>query len=148
MKVLIILVVIVALSAVIGAVIVGKSSFEGIVVEKPYEQGLLWDREQHKRMNSGLNIEILNKTFRVGENELLIRLVDKDRRPVKAGDVSVLVSRPSTTTCDRRYNAMSSPDNLYRSSVRLPLYGHWDVKVQVALGQNTVTFESKIFAEK
>jgi nitrogen fixation protein FixH len=112
------------------------------------EQGLLWDKEQHDRMNSGLNVEILNKTFRVGENELLIRLLDRDRRPVKAGDVSVLVSRPSTTTCDRRYNAMSSPDNLYRSSVRLPLYGHWDVKVQIAQGQKTVTFESKIFAEK
>jgi len=38
--------------SVVTTVIVGSRSFEGIVVDKPYERGLSWDREQKERIES------------------------------------------------------------------------------------------------
>ena len=146
MKFLIILVVIIGLSAVFGAIIVGRNSFEGIVAEKPYDYGLLWDKEQKARADSGLHTEIMNKTFRVGENRLIIKLLDRERNVIKGAALTVLVSRPSTTVYDRRYDALPSSDNLYYSAVYLPLYGYWDVKLQVSEGRSTVSFEHKIYA--
>lgn len=49
MKILIIIVGIIGFSAVIGAVIFGMKTFDGLVVDKPYETGLLWDKMQKSR---------------------------------------------------------------------------------------------------
>jgi nitrogen fixation protein FixH len=147
MRLLIIIVVLIGLSAVIGAVIVGKDSFEGIVVERPYEQGLLWEKEEQEKTNSGLDVKILNKEFRVGGNELSLSVVNKVGGMVKPGDISVLVSRPSTAAYDRRYTVTRSADDRYLTSVSFPLYGYWDVKVQILRGRDVVVFKSRVFAE-
>jgi nitrogen fixation protein FixH len=43
-----------ALAATIGALVIGMKSFEGLVVEKPYETGLAWDeiQKQKAKLNS------------------------------------------------------------------------------------------------
>ena len=38
-----------ALAATIGAIVIGMKSFEGLVVEKPYETGLAWDEIKKKK---------------------------------------------------------------------------------------------------
>lgn len=55
MRIAIILICILALAATLGAIVVGMRTFDGLVVEKPYETGLAWDEIQRKKTNPGRN---------------------------------------------------------------------------------------------
>ena len=47
---ILVIVSVLALAATIGALVIGMKSFEGLVVEKPYETGLAWDEIQKQKM--------------------------------------------------------------------------------------------------
>ncbi|HUO75970.1 MAG TPA: FixH family protein [Thermodesulfovibrionales bacterium] len=148
MKILIGIVIMVALAAVVTAVIVGNKSFEGIVVDKPYERGLSWDREQKERTESGLNIEIKNKTFTVGENDLLIQVTDREQKPVPDAILMLTVSRPSSSAYDRTYRFSGGEGGVYSAPVALPLYGHWDLRITIVRNGQNLLFPQKIFVEQ
>jgi len=148
MKILIGIVIIVALTAVVTAVIIGSRSFEGIVVDKPYERGLSWDREQKERSESGLDIVIKNKIFTVGKNDLVIQVTDREQRPVPDAEPTLTVSRPSTNAYNRIYRLTGSKEGLYGTSVELPLYGHWDLQITIVRNRQTLLFQRKIFVEQ
>jgi nitrogen fixation protein FixH len=148
MKTLIGIVTMVALAAVLMAVIVGSRSFEGIVVDKPYERGLSWDREQKDRTESGLNVEIKNSIFTVGKNDLLIQVTDREQKPVPDAILMLTVSRPSTNAYDRTYRLTVSKKGMYGASVELPLYGHWDLQITIVRSEQNLLFPQKIFVEQ
>ena len=148
MKTLIGIVTVVALAAVVTAVIIGNRSFEGIVVEKPYERGLSWDREQRERTESGLNVAIKNKTFRVGRNDLVIEVTDGEQKPVLDAELLLTMSRPSTNTYDRTYRLGAGREGGYRAPVELPLYGHWDLQITIVRNGQDLRFLRKIFVER
>ena len=68
MKAALIIVTLIGLSAVIGAVIVGRSTFDGTVVDRPYERGLEYDAVQREKAASGWSVHIATPSFRVGRN--------------------------------------------------------------------------------
>lgn len=148
MKTVIGIVTMVALAAVVATVIVGSRSFEGIVVDKPYERGLSWDREQTERTESGLKIGINNKTFTVGNNELVIQVTGRGEKPVSDAVLMLTVSRPSTNAYDRIYSLTASKGGIYSASVDLPLYGHWDLRITIARNGQTLLFPQRIFVEQ
>src|SRR5512147_1628402 len=86
---------ILALAATIGTIVVGTRSFEGIVVDKPYETGLAWDETERQKAKLGWKIALVGARFRTGENELIIDAFDKNGRPLTNAAVSATVSRPS-----------------------------------------------------
>jgi len=148
MKTLIVIVIMVGLAAVVTTVIVGSRSFEGIVVDKPYERGLSWDKEQKERTVSGLNIEIKNKTFTVGENDLIIQVTDREGKPVPDAVLMLTVSRPSTNAYDRTYRLEVAKGGMYSASVALALYGHWDLRITIVRNGQNLLFPQKIFVER
>ncbi len=148
MKTLIVIVSVIALSAVFGAVIVGEKVFDGVVVEKPYEQGLLWDRIQENKSELGWNAVIVNKKFLSGDEEVGVSAFDKNGKPLSGATVFLSISRPSTSVHDKKYEAAESREGLYTAAVNFPLYGYWDVKIDVARKDNSSAFEGRIFAEK
>jgi len=148
MKALIIIVTVIALSAVIGSVIVGKKVFDGTVVEKPYEQGLLWDKIRSNKHESGWSAVVNNRKFNKGEDEVSISVLDKYGKPLSDASVSILVSRPSTTAYDRNYETLRRSDNSYAAKVYFPLFGYWDLKIKVAKKGESVIFEERIFAKE
>jgi nitrogen fixation protein FixH len=148
MKTLIGIVIIVALAAIITTVVVGSRNFEGIVVDKPYERGLSWDREQRERTESGLNIVIQNRTFTVGKNDLLIQVTDREQKPVSDALLILTVSRPSTSAYDRSYRPGVLKEGLYGTSVELPLYGRWELQTTVVRNGQNLLFPQEIFAEQ
>jgi nitrogen fixation protein FixH len=145
MKTLIGIVIVVALAAVVATVIVGSRSFEGIVVDKPYERGLSWDREQNERTESGLKIVIKNKSFTVGNNDLIIQVNDREGKPVPDAALTLTVSRPSTNAYDRTYTLAASEEAMYSASVAFPLYGHWDLRITLVRNGKTLLFPQKLF---
>ena len=148
MKTLIIAVTIIALSAVVGSVIVGKKVFDGTVEEKPYEQGLLWDKIRNNKYGSGWSAVINNRKIKTGDAEVSISVFNKYGKPLSDASVSLVVRRPSTTAYDRNYETVRHSDNSYAAKVYFPLFGYWDLKIKVAKKGESVIFEERIFAEE
>ena len=148
MKFLLIIVSIIGIGAVISAVVVGIGTFDGTVVNKPYEQGMSYDAVHHEKKASGWNAEILNKDLTIGTNTILLSVTDRNNRPVTGVEVSVMVSRPSSASYDRTYKSAATEKGQFRITADLPLYGYWDAKVQVTDKARSVTFERTLFAEQ
>jgi nitrogen fixation protein FixH len=135
-------------AAVIGAVVVGIRTFDGTVVDKPYERGLSYDAVHHEKEVSGWNAEILNRDLTIGVNDILLSVVDRNDRPVTDVEVSVVISRPSSASYDKTYKTVATEKGQFRLTADLPLYGYWDAKVQVTDKSRSITFERTLFAER
>jgi nitrogen fixation protein FixH len=148
MKFVIVIIVFLGIASVVTVIYVGNRTFEGIVVEHPYEKGLAWDKARKDKSAVGWVVDLSNEQFRKGDNELTLSVRDRDGRPLRDVEVAVIVSRPSTTKYDRRYETVGSTDGLYHALVSLPLYGQWDVTAEVSRREKSIDFDYRIFAEK
>jgi nitrogen fixation protein FixH len=147
MRTLIILVSILAIAATIGTVVVGRHSFEGIVVDKPYETGLAWDAIQQNRENLAWKAAVRQRTFKTGRNDLTITVLGKDGLPLANALVRVNISRPSTGAFDRTFQTVQQADGSYQAAIDLPLYGNWDLNIDVSRETDSTSFKKSIFAE-
>jgi len=148
MRTLIILVSLIAVAATVGTIVVGLDSFEGIVVEKPYEAGLAWDQTQHNKAKLGWTVTPKNPLFKTGTNELSLVIADKHRTPLTDAVVFVTVSRPSTRAYDRKYPMVRQPDNSYRASIDLPLRGNWDLMTDIEYRSDHASFKNTAYADQ
>jgi nitrogen fixation protein FixH len=148
MKALLIIVTIIGLAAVIGAIIVGRSTFDGTVVDRPYERGLEYDAVLKERDASGWSVRIVTPSFRVGRNDLVIEVTDRQGLPLEVTGLSVTISRPSSAAYDRTYRTTGTDAGRFKTEINLPLYGYWDAKMHVVQKNTTITFENRIFAEQ
>jgi nitrogen fixation protein FixH len=148
MRTLIILVSILAIAATIGMVVVGRYSFEGIVVDKPYETGLAWDAIQQNRENLAWKAAVQQRTFQSGRNDLIVTVLGKDGLPLVSALVRVNVSRPSTRAFDKTFPTVQQADGSYHGTIDLPLYGSWDLDIDVSLNADRTSFKRTIFAER
>jgi nitrogen fixation protein FixH len=144
----IIIISILTLAATIGTIVVGTSSFEGIVVEKPYETGLAWDETRRQKAELGWSVAALGAPFRKGRNELLIEAIDKTGVRLSEAVVRVTISRPATRKYDRTYQTVQETDGRYHADVELPLHGNWDVFVDVSRNNDRAVFSQTISAEQ
>lgn len=147
MKKLLVMVSIIGIAAVIGAIVVGTSTFDGTVVETPYEKGLAWDVEQNERISSGWTVGILPLSPRVGMNDLHVTVTDETEKPLP-GKVVLIVSRPSSKAYDREYRTGRNEKGSYDATIELPLYGYWDLDIRVTAAGKTISFRRTLFAEQ
>ena len=143
MKLVLTSVVLIGIAAVAGAIIMGNMTFDGTVVEQPYERGLRWDRENAIREQSGLEVYIITPELTVGKGTLEILVKGSDGLSYE-GPVTLRFSRPETTDLDRRYGATGRGGGRYEASVELPRHGAWEVSVDLRSGDDTVSFMRKI----
>jgi nitrogen fixation protein FixH len=148
MRIIITLIWILVLAATIGTIVVGSRSFEGIVEDNPYEAGLAWDEAREQKAKLGWTITLEETPFRTGGNTLLIDVFDKDRARLSDAVVRVSLARPSTKTYDKAYEAVRLADGRYHALVDMPLYGNWDVMIDVSRAKDRARFKKTVFAEK
>lgn len=149
MKTLISIVVIVGLAAIIGAVVVGIKSFDGTVTAKPYEEGLAWDEVLKEKVELGWSVRLNTGVFKMGENDLQFTLLDKQGAPLDLSSaVSLTLSRPSTDAYDRKVDVEKLGEGLYRALVNFPLYGQWDIKINLLQNDKKIEFEERVFVDK
>ena len=146
--IIIVLTCILALAATIGAIVVGSRSFEGIVVDNPYETGLAWDSERRNQKDLGWSIALREATYKTGKNDLIVMVRDKNGETLSDAVVSVVVSRPSTREFDRTYLTVVQPNGRYRTEIDLPLYGNWGVIIDVSRKKERTSFNKMIFANQ
>lgn len=147
LTVVIVLTCVLALAATIGTIIVGARSFEGIVVDKPYETGLAWDEIRQNKERLGWSAALQAATYRTGKNDLAVMVRDKNGVPLSQADVSLVVSRPSTRDFDRTYSTVARPDGSYGAEIDLPLFGNWDVIISVSRKNEHVSFNKIVTVE-
>jgi nitrogen fixation protein FixH len=135
------------LAATIVTIIVGTRSFEGIVVDKPYETGLAWDEQARQKSKLGWKVSVAGARFPTGENELAIDAVDRYGQPLENIAVTATVSRPSTRDFDKTYTAVRQQNGRYRSSVVFPLYGAWDITIDVSRNGDRGVYRQAVYAE-
>jgi nitrogen fixation protein FixH len=148
MKAVIVLVVLVGFAAVVASVIVGSFSFDGLVVDKPYERGLQWDREQKEREESGLQVQVRNAVVVSGRCALVVSVTDRDGRPVERTSVMLTVSRPSSVSYDRTYAMSPASDGSYEATVDFHRAGIWDLKFLVIYRGKEILLERRVIAEE
>lgn len=148
MRVLIIFICLVAVGATIATIVVGSRSFEGLVVEHPYESGLAWDQVHREKARLGWHVSVLSLPFKTGKNEMELSVLDKNGLPLSDAVVNVALSRPATSAYDRTYPAHRGQDGNYRVSVEVPQYGYWDVRIDVKRSGEQRSFDEKIYAEQ
>ena len=148
LTILIVSVCVLVLAATIGTIVVGSGSFEGIVVDKPYETGLQWDEARQNRENLGWSIVLKQATYKTGKNDLILMLRDKSGSLLSDAIVAVAVSRPSTRAFDKTYQANAQPDGQYHAAIDLPLYGNWDVTIDVSRKNDRTSFDKTIYVKQ
>jgi nitrogen fixation protein FixH len=147
-RTIIVIISVIAITATAGTIVVGIKSFDGVVVENPYEAGLAWDETHQNKVALGWNVTIQNGLFRTGKNELSLEALDRNGRQIENATVSVTTSRPSTRTYDKTYRAVRTPDGRFQASVDLPLFGAWDIRVEVNRDKDHCSFNKRIYAEQ
>jgi len=140
LTIIIVLVCVLALAATIGTIVIGSRSFEGTVVDNPYETGLAWDEARRNRESLGWSVALQGATYKTGTNDLIVMVRDKNGSPLSEAVVSFAVTRPSTRAFDRTYRAVARPDGRYRAAIDLPLYGNWDVLINVSRKNDRTSF--------
>ncbi|TNF56938.1 hypothetical protein EP227_00125 [bacterium] len=148
MKVLIGFVTLTALLAVAGSFIVGIKNFDGTVTERPYEEGLLWDDIRKKKAALGWSVDIKKSRLTTGNNDITISVLNRMKEPLKGANISVMISRPSTTVYDRDVEAVKLKEGLYRANTDFPVFGYWDLTIEVSKGRESLPLKKRIFVEK
>jgi nitrogen fixation protein FixH len=146
MRRFIMMVVLVVFVATVGTIYVGSRSFDGIVDDRPYEAGLAWDETQKRQARLGWRITFEAAALKVGRNEVVLRLSDRNGHPLNGATVGITVSRPSTRDYDRTYVANPIGGGRYQASLAVPLIGWWDLRTVVTRGSDSYTAIERIEA--
>ncbi|MEI6385966.1 MAG: FixH family protein [Spirochaetota bacterium] len=131
----------------VATIVIGTNTFEGTVVDKPYEAGLAWEAEQANRQALGWSVALSGGVYKVGEDELWIEAQGQDGKPLPGAEVSVKVSRPSTSAHDRNYKAGLQSDGRYLARVSLPLRGKWDIVMTVSTKSGSSSYTQTLSAK-
>ena len=143
MKIILVFVSLIGIAAVAGAIVMGNMTFDGVVVEQPYERGLEWDRENELRAASGLDVSVPVNDYPVGESMVRIMVMHDDGSPYE-GPVEVLLTRLETSEYDRNFAASAKGSGMYSSEMVFPRHGAWDMRVSLSSMGNTVVFARRV----
>ncbi len=140
MKTLIFIVSIIAVGATVVTIVVGEKSFEGLVVEKPYESGLAWDKTTQQMAALGWRVSIDAHSLQLWTNDLRIDVYDKSGARLSDAEVVVRLTKPETNAYDRIYAAIRQSDGVYHATVTLPARGNWQAVIAVSRGQDRAIY--------
>ena len=144
-KTLIMLIYIVVLAIIAASLLMGIKTREATVVEHPFEAGLKYDSMQKKYAELGWKVEIPPSLGKDGF--LSISIHDSKNAPVDDVSVEFVLNRFGSPDI-KKYRAKHTDRGVYGTHVVCPLNGYWALKVNVTLGNDTLSYESKIRIEK
>jgi nitrogen fixation protein FixH len=147
MRIVLVIVSVIGFAAVIGAIVVGVMSFDGVVTENPYEKGIRWDSMRAERKGSGIEVDLLTEDMSVGKGRMEVMVTGRDGKPYE-GLVNLRISRPETESLDRSYKAEQESKGIYAADVEFPRHGYWEVTVEVSWLGNRIGFTEKLHVRR
>ena len=139
MRRFIIIVVLAVFAATIGTILIGSRTFDGVVVEHPYEAGLAWDETRKQAAKLGWRVVFDHSDLQQGENSVVLQLIGRNGSALDGASVDVTLSRPATKEYDRTYHAKPLGMGRYQVSLLVPLIGLWDLRTVAARGGESFT---------
>jgi len=119
----------------------GISMREVTVVERPYDEGLRYDEIQKKYTELGWKVATPPSLGKNGQ--LYVRVSDKNGAPLDDAAVEFAINRVDRADIIK-YRAARVESGKYGSHVDFNSKGCWDLKVNVTVGKDTLSYDSKI----
>ncbi len=138
MKALIIAIVVIGLAVVIGTIFIGTKTFDGTVVDKPYEKAIKYDKIQ--KLSKDYSVVIENQILGMGRNTLVFSIKSETKDPSKISGVVVTITKPVTTRFDWNYEATLQPDGRYIAPIELPDRGQWEIRIVFTADGEVLTY--------
>lgn len=111
-------------------------TFSGEAAKNPYEAGLLYNRTLAQRQRQAALG--WSATIEEGAGDaVLVRVADRDGRPVEGLTVSGALERPATTRGRRAVRFAPVTPGVYRADAA-PLDGAWDLHVTLRAGDGAL----------
>lgn len=148
MKLLIIAVSVLVVLITIATIMTGSSVFDGIVVEKPYEAGLAWDKTQEQKTRLGWTLSMKNGTYHTGRNVLVFSIQDGNGRQLQDVQPVVRISRRETARYDKSNRTVRRRDGSFSADIELPVPGKWEISVSVNKGTDSTELVRTISVER
>lgn len=148
MRRFIFLVAIVVIVVTVGTIYIGSRTFDGTVVDRPYETGLAWDERQKRQEKLGWRVVIDHSSVTQGENVIMLLLMDRKGVPLTDATVELTLSRPSTRELDRTCRVRPLGNGRYQVMFSVPLAGLWDLRTTVSRGADRYESTERIEAKE
>lgn len=118
------------LLAIVNAafVTVALKTQPGVVTQQPYERGLAYDNE----LAAAKELEALGwqaEIALVGDNKLMLNLIDDAQRPLSGAAVRAQVTRPVKDGHDFTLELKDQGNGVYSAPADFPLPGQWNVRI-------------------
>lgn len=138
MKALIVAIVVIGLAVVIGTIFIGSKTFDGTVVDKPYDKGIKYDKTQKALKDYKVVVE--NEILGMGKNTIVFSIKSDTKDISKISDAVVTITKPTTTKFDWNYEAIRQPDGKYQALIELPDRGQWEIRVVFNVEGEVLTY--------
>ncbi len=129
---------------------VGKNTAPGLVNEEYYKYGLQQnkiDKQYRKQAARGWRVDLSTpQPWRIHEpKDILLTVTDKTGKPLSGGLAEVTAYRPSNAKYDiiQQLKETEQP-GVYKTSLKLPLQGIWDINILFTLGEDKHMLNKRI----
>ncbi len=103
--------------------------------------------KKQEKFNTLYHVEILKESISLGENTLMLKIVDKQDNPIENAKVEVLITRPDSSAFDIRLKPISSSDGIYKfESFQIEKLGRWQILSKVSIDDLTAFNKQELYA--
>jgi nitrogen fixation protein FixH len=80
------------------------------------------------------NVEVAQKDFIIGKNSIEMKITDKQNSPVDNAKVDIVVTRPFTTSTDKKLTVTSQENGIYKfEPFEVKGIGRWQIQSRVSI---------------
>lgn len=145
-KFLIASILLIGIFIIAASIAIGIAKRDVVVEEDPYETGLRFDERLKRYAELGWKVE-LPYSVKAVDNKLKVRVIDKDDKPVEGAIVEYVVNKCADTHI-RNYRCDYIGNGYYQAAVDLRGASCVEVKVNVKLNSDVLSFDNKVYVEK
>lgn len=142
-KLLIFLILLTGVLAIASVIMIGIARRDLIVEEHPYEAGLEFDNRLKRYAELGWDIE----SMYLKNETLVMRIIDKHRRPIENASVKSVVNRCSDNRTIN-YGCIDMGNGYYHAKINVEGASCIEVNVSVIYKGNMMSFDRTLNIEK
>ncbi len=93
---------------------------------------------EQKAFDEKYIVELPKKDFIIGQNEVEIKLTDKQNNPVQEAKIDVVVTRPHTTATDHKLNLIEFKNGIFKfEPFEIKDLGRWQIQSKIVVNDLT-----------
>jgi len=134
------------ISIIALSIVIGIRKRDIVVEDHPYDAGLVFDEKLKRYAELGWRVEVPH-SIKAIDNELMVRILDKQDRPVESAIVEYIVNRCSDTH-RVKYRTDYSGNGYYKTRLNLIDTSCIEIRVNVEKNRNVLSFDNTVYVER